>query len=235
MKKYLCFICSIVLLASFTACQKSELQAYNQKSAVYFAAFSDTDSLVHSMVGAPGEVDTVFVKVKLLGNQQGVDRKISLKVDPAFTDATEGLHYEKLQETYILPAHAFDVNIPVVLYKKDTVLTTRQFKLGLTIVSSDDLNVGYPTRLNAHVLFTNALVKPVYWDDFLKIYYGEYSQVKHRKCIALQGFDFPATKAEIPTSQYGIYMSYGRVACKYYTDNIVYDENGLRILPWAAF
>jgi len=217
------------------ACKKNEPLQYGEKPAVYFAAFSDKDSLVHSMVGARTNSDTVFVTVNLLGHQSPADRQLTIRVNNAYTDATENLHYEKLKDAYVFPANAFSVVIPVVLYKTDPALRTKYFRLGLDIVPSSDLNAGYPYRLAAHIVFTNELVQPVYWDAFLKLYYGEYSKVKHQKCIEVQGFDFPATRAEIPTSMIGTLMSYGRLVCKYYTDNIEYDENGTRIMPWAAF
>jgi hypothetical protein len=70
----------------------------------------------------------------------------------------------------------------------------------------------------------------------LVIYYGPYSRVKHDICIALQGHDFPETLQQFAAPPYsiGYWMSQGRIAAKYFTDNIVYDENGNQILSWPS-
>ena len=46
-------------------------------------------------------------------------------------------------------------------------------------------------------MITNQLVKPAYWDMPLALYFGEYSKVKHQRCILLMGHDFPLTKEEL--------------------------------------
>ncbi|MGX5819452.1 DUF4843 domain-containing protein [Chitinophaga lutea] len=231
-RNYLLLLLPVVLAM---ACKKNEPLLYEEKPAVYFSAFSDKDSLVHSMLGAKTNNDTVFVAIRLLGNKADKDRQVTLRVNAAFTNAKEGLHFEKLKDSYTFPANAFTATIPVVLYKTDPQLSHQYFRLGLDILPSADFGAGYPYRLTARILFTNELVKPDYWDAFLKLYYGDYSKAKHQKIIDIQGFDFPAVRASIPTAMYGTLMSWGRVVCKYYTDNTEYDENGNRILPWAAF
>jgi hypothetical protein len=228
MKKYYLFYL-LALTGLLFSCKKNEMQQYNEKSAVYFSAFSDKDSLIYSMVGKVKDFDTLFVQVKLLGNKSNIDRKVSVTLNKAYTTAIEGLHFEKLKESYVFRANSFVTSIPIVLYKTDPALASKRVKLGLTITNSEDLNVGYLDRINAHIQFTNELIKPANWDSYLISFYGAYSKVKHKKCIEVQGFDFNVSVSV------GKLMSYGRVMCKYYTDNIVNDENGNRIMPWAAF
>lgn len=224
------FLALLVLL--FSQCKRNELQQYTAKPAVYFSAFSEKDSVVHSLVGSNTINDTVFVKLQLLGNTVNKDLQFKIAVDPAYSTATEGKHYEKLKDSYVLPANTFSSTIPVVLYKTDQELNQKSFKIGLKVIGSEDLDVGYPNKSNAHIIFTNQLVKPAYWDTYLMIYYGAYSKVKHAKAIEIQQFDFPALRTDATPMQSKL-MSYGRIVCKYFTDNVVNDENGNRIQPWS--
>lgn len=228
----------IAILFIVAGCSKNKMEVYQQKPAVYFASFTDqNDSLTHSLAGSLSEADTVYLTINLLGNKLSEDKEFSLAVNPATTNAIEGVHFEKLKEKYVFPKGVFNIQVPVILYKKDALLDSEYVSLGLTLKASDEMDAGYPAKLNARILFTNQLVKPVYWDALLSLYYGAYSRVKHNVCIHLQGVDFPATQAlaiKAPYS-YSFWMSYGRVACLYFTNNIVNDEYGNRILPWAAF
>ncbi len=218
-------------------CKKNDPKVFEEKPAVYFSAFSATDSLVKSLVTSKTANDTVFVRVQLLGNVMPQDKTFKLMVDAKYTTAIEGTHYEKLKDTYVLPANQFSVNIPIVLYKTDPELTKKSFRIGVQIISSDNLDAGYVNRLNARIIFTNQLVKPSYWDSYLSIYYGAYSIVKHAKAVQVQQFDFPPTKPVNPelAVMQPKFQSYGRVLCTFYTENIVNDESGNRIVPWAAF
>lgn len=66
--------------------------------------------------------------------------------------------------------------------------------LELSLKATESLSLGYPDRVNMRLMITNQLVKPAYWDMPLALYFGEYSKVKHQRCILLMGHDFPLTK-----------------------------------------
>lgn len=232
--RYYVLTCIMVAVALY-GCKENERQLYSEKPAVYFTSFSEQDSLIHSLVAVESREDTVHLAVSLLGHAMPTAQKFKISVDPKYSTAIEGVHYEKLKEEYNVDPNKFRATVPLILIKGDPQLNTGFLKLGLRLTATNDLGVGYPNKLYAKVWFTNELVKPIYWDSFLKIYYGEYSKVKHQKCLDIQGFDFPATMAEIPSSMFGTLMSYGRLVCKYFTDNVVHDENDNRILPWPAF
>lgn len=237
MKKFEWILLAFVALL-LTSCKKNEPKIYTEKPAVYFATFSTTDSLTHSLVGSKTNNDTVFIKIQLLGNALNQDKSFKLIVDQQYTTATETKHYEKLKDSYLLPAGAFSVLVPVVFYKTDPDLQTKSYRLGIKVISSGDTDAGYANRINAHIIFTNQLVKPSWWDSYLLLYYGAYSRTKHAKAVELQQFDFPAEKPTTTSSPklseaQPVYQTYGRLLSKYYTDNVVNDENGNRIVPWA--
>ena len=87
-----------------------------------------------------------------------------------------------------------------------------------------------PPRVKMRLMITNQLVKPAYWDMPLALYFGEYSKVKHQRCILLMGHDFPLTKEELigwgGLNYYSYWMQQGRVVCEYYATHTEYDEDG---------
>lgn len=225
-----------LVVISFSNCEKNEIIKYNEKPAVYFSNLNDDDSLVYSFVGKSVTTDTLYLDMKLLGEKLPSAKKYKVHVNEAMTTAKVSVHYKKMDDFYTFPAGTFDAKLPVIIYNTDELLKTKSVMLTLTLESTGELNTGYPTKINAHIVITNQLIKPNYWDGLLVIFYGEYSKVKHKICIELQGHDFPPTQDDAFNPPYGIsyWMSYGRVASKYFTDHIVYDENGNRIMPWNA-
>lgn len=236
MKRLINIIIVSLVVISFSNCKKNEIIQYKEKSSVYFSNFNDNDSLVYSFVGKSGTTDTLYLDVKLLGEKLPVGKKYKVQVNGAMTTAKASVHYRTLDDSYTFPKDGFNTKLPVIIYNTDESLKTKSVTLTLTLQSTEELNTGYPTKLNAHLVITNQLIKPNYWDGLLVIFYGEYSKVKHKICIQLQGHDFPVTQdlADRPPYDFSYWGSYGRVAAKYFTDNVVYDENGNRILPWAA-
>ncbi len=236
MKQVLNVLPVLLLFSFFTGCKKNEIEQYKEKEAVYFLSFNANDSIVYSFAGKTKKTDTLYLDVKLLGNKLNAGKKYKIVVRENLTTAKEGIHYKKPEDHYVFPADTFDGKLPIVVYNKDEALSTRSVKLDLEIISTDELNAGYPSKSHARIVITNQLVKPVYWNGLLVIFYGEYSKVKHETCIRLQGHDFPISEplAMAPPYSISYWMSYGRIAAKYFTDNIVYDENGNRIMPWAA-
>lgn len=226
----------IFLVITAISCKKNEIIKYQEKPAVYFTNLPDGDSLVYSFIGKTVTTDTLYLDMKLLGDNLLSAKKYKVEVNEAMTTAEAGVHYKILDDFYTFPAAVFATKLPVIIYNTDESLKTKSVSLTLTIKSTEELNTGYPTKINAHIVITNQLIKPSYWNGLLVIFYGEYSKVKHTICIQLQGHDFPVTQNLAMDPPYGIayWMSYGRVAAKYFTDNVVYDENGNRILPWAA-
>lgn len=237
MKPSIITIAIVYLLILASGCSKNEMIVYEEKPSVYFSEISNEDSLVYSFAGKTIASDTIYLDLKLLGNKLKANKKYKIQVNDAGTTAKESLHYKKIEEFYSFPVDEFATKLPIIVYNTDPALANKSVALSLSIVSTDELNKGYPTNTTAHIIITNQLVKPIYWDDLLIIYYGEYSKVKHEICIRLQGHDFSPTQAiaTAPPYSYAYWMSYGRVAAKYFADNVVYDENDNRIMPWAAF
>ena len=79
------------------------------------------------------------------------------------------------------------------------------------------------------------LIKPEYWDKNFIDWFGEYSKVKHEKCIEQMGHDFPLTYEEAEDyNELGLqyWMLEGRELVDYFVKNPTRDENGNWIEPW---
>ena len=160
-----------------------------------------------------------------------------VEINPEST-AEEGVHYEPLLDEYIFTAGKSTVELPVyVKYSPD--LDEGTVTLSFRLVESDQMDVGYPNQLNARLLITNQLIKPVYWDSILSIYFSSYSKVKHEICTEIMGHDFPLTLEEAKyydnETIYGYWMHAGREAAAYFATHDVYDENDNLISTWIPF
>jgi hypothetical protein len=231
-------VIALIAMVAIYSCSQNEQMFYDEKPAVYFADMStDADSVVFSFLTTPENTAVVNLSVKLLGALYE-DKSFSVHVNPEST-AQEGVHYEALNETYTFPAGETTVDLPVhLLYSPD--LDSSLVELSVRLMANDEMDTGYPNRLNARVQVTNLLAKPSYWESLLYYYFGEYSKVKHQICSDLMGHDFPGTREEAEYYNdsytiYGYWQHAGREAAEYFAKNKVYDENGNLITTWVPY
>ncbi len=230
MKKY---IIKILLIAPFvfSACQENDRVLYSEKDAVQFSHFQ-SDSVIYSFAATAKEIDTVDIKIALLGQAQDYDRSYSVRVIDESSTAQKDLHYSALEKEYVMQANSFEATLPIILHSSDPVLKDSVFRIGIEVVQSEDFDIGVQERLKYFVYVTNQLSKPALWDDFLQYPFGPYSQTKHRYFIELYGIDFPATREEY-TSQSGLWRSYGVYLNDFFIENYpIVDEDGNSIEPW---
>ncbi len=230
---------SVVLWgALFAACQENKMDDFESDGAVYFQLntmnWNDAiDSLVYSFAGKTVEEDTIKLQVNLMGKAVDYDRTFHLIVDAGNTTAEEGVHFEPLKSAYVLPAFAYSVQIPIILYGQDPQLESRSFQLAVKLVATEDLQLGLTNRTFARLIFSNMLTQPSYWEDaYLDYYFGPYSKVKHEYCIQKLGTDFPATYTEF-INDWDAWVAYGKYMDNFFYENYpIYDENGNAIEPW---
>ncbi len=222
----------------FQACTENERLLFEEKESVYLSDYSTKglDSLVYSFLIKKKEVDTLYIKVKLLGSLLKEDKKFQVTVAEG-SSAIEGEHYMALPEFFEFKKGKGVVAFPLVVTNKNTQLDSIRVSLRLMLKETEDLGLGYADRLSMRVILTNQLVRPSYWDGFLWLYFGEYSKVKHKYCVDTMGHDFPLTLEEARYgAEYGIryWANWGRATSEYYAQNKVLDENGNLITPWDS-
>ena len=235
--KHLYYI--IFLLGLLSSCSENERMTYSEKSGVYFPDYvEDADSLVYSFLISQSDEDVINIQVKLLGALLDTPGKYKIVVSDKST-AVAGRHYEALPETFEFPAATPVTSFPIKVLKPGTELDDKIVTLELALEPTEDLDLGYLDRVNMRLMITNQIVKPSYWDMPLSLYFGEYSEVKHQRCILIMGHDFPLTEAELSgwggLNAYSYWMQQGRVVCEYYAIHTEYDENGNLITVWNPF
>ncbi|WP_439184630.1 DUF4843 domain-containing protein [Carboxylicivirga taeanensis] len=235
MKKTLIQLCLIIL--TIYGCSQNERLQYDEKPGVYFADYDqNSDSLVYSFTTTPNAIDTINLRVKILGSATK-DLVYKINVSSEST-AQEGVHYVGLNDTHTFPAGKSSTNLPLIL-TKSADLEDSMVTLSLELVGTDDMDVGYLDKSSVRIFLTDQLIKPQYWDSKFQRYFGEYSKVKHQLCIDIMGHDFPLTYQETRGwggySAYSYWMYVGREAAKYIATNDVYDENGKLIPLWEPY
>lgn len=219
------------------SCQKNESLIFDSKPGLYFGFEDDVDSLTFSMLGSITDRDTVRIPLKIMGNAINYDGKFKLEVVESATTAQVGKHYTALSNSYIFEAGIFVKDFELEVFKSDPDLEKESKSITLKIIESEDFGIGYTKNSIIKIMITNQIVKPVYWDMPLALYFGAYSKVKHNLIINILGHDFPLTldQAINPPYSFSYWMVGGRAVCQYVIENDVYDENNNKIMPWVTF
>lgn len=227
----------VFLIASLYSCDNDNM-VFHEKNGLYFETDKEVDSIYYSFLGRTLDLDTLNIPVVVMGSAMDKNRNYKVEVVQNLTTAKEGLHYKKLSESYVFGANKFKDYFQMVVSQEDPDLTMEDKIITLKIVESDDFDTGYKDRTTLKIYITNKLIKPSYWDNFLFIFFGEYSKVKHELAIGLMGHDFPflMSEATSPSAEHGItyWMIQGRALASYIIDNEVFDENGNKIYPWPV-
>ncbi len=233
MKKYLLILSVLVLFS----CQKYERLVFESKPGLYFALEDNKDTLAFSLLGTIVDKDTVKVPVKIMGNTLQKEGKFKVEIIPEATTAVAGKHYTKLKEFYVFEAGLFEKELEIEVSKSDPELEKVSKTIALRIIESDDFTVGYTKNSIVNIIISNQLIKPSYYDMPMSLYFGSYSKVKHNLIIRIVGHDFPLTLTQAIRAPYSIqyWIVAGRAACQYVIENDLYDENGVKIMPWSTF
>ena len=191
-------------------------------------------TLLYSFAGKTIAEDTVWLQVDLMGEAVGHDRTLKLSVDAENTTAVEGTHYEALRSSYVLPAGAYQIQVPIVLYNNDPVLENSTLQLAMQLEPTADLQLGLANRTKVRIQMTAMLTPPSYWNDLLVYYFGPYSKAKHEICIQVLGQDFPASYDEFMSGNYEYWVAAGTYMDNYFYENypIIDPETNMPIEPW---
>lgn len=227
MKKMAIILFSVLIIFS---CKKNERVIYMEKDGVYFTNYLDTATYSFTMT-TENEYD-FEIEVRVVGRASNVDRRFKLKLGENST-AEAGKHFRELEEYYIFPKGEVVTTIPIHLYCTED-LKEIAVVLDLQIDESEDFTVGFYGQTTTILAVTDRLVKPLYWDNVLSLYYSDYSRVKHQIATELMGHDFPLVwRNNANEAKY--YMLAGREASIYFIHNEVFDENGKLIETWDPF
>ncbi|MDR2282123.1 MAG: DUF4843 domain-containing protein, partial [Sphingobacterium sp.] len=155
MKKLLFKLLALVVVLCSVACQK-DLLTYAGKEGVYFGvqwgpAHGDSTVWAYQhytaieFVKMPDvNAKTITLRVMVTGEAKDYDRGFGVRVNVDSSDVVEGVDFEKLQDSYIVPAGKLYVDVPLTL-KRTVALQTTTKVLGINLVPSEDLALSIPT------------------------------------------------------------------------------------------
>ena len=172
----------LMLSPLFMACEK-DLPVYKPEEARLKFVYEYTrDTLTnYSFAYDNINVDTVWVKVRIMGFPEDRDRRISLKqLSTGENDAVPGTHYVAFDD--FIPRNEIERDIPVVL-KRDASLKSADYTLRFTFAPNDDFTYGSKERLHKRILIADQLIKPNNWDSYVEHFLGTYGPVKHQFLI----------------------------------------------------
>ena len=145
----------------FYSCSENDRLIYSEgmHDIYYSDVTKDKDSIFVSLLTAERELTTT-INVKLLGDTLRVSEKFKLEVIPGKTTAKEGVHYQKLPETYEFPTGVFEYKMPVTLIKGDEGITKAPVILALRLVPVAGLGIAYENRSVVRLIISDMLRKP---------------------------------------------------------------------------
>ena len=179
MKKINIFFIFSLGIILFTACSEDAIDTYHAPGDnVYFNINAD-NKVVYSFTDTTLDVTEValYLPVKLAGERVPYERTFNVEIIDTLTTAQSGLHYLPLSKSYALAADSGTFLLPVTLLNKDEILLDSTLTIGIRLLPSDELGVGFPLLLSAKISFSSRLEKPDWWDYWGQL--GTYSRTKH--------------------------------------------------------
>lgn len=183
------------IFAGLTGCEKSIDAAYEEDARIYFfERYNDLGQAritnrTFSFLLMPSSLleDTVYIKVKTMGNPKDYDRYTIGEALPEGTTAVEGVDYKFIPG--LIAAGQVEGLLPIVLYRTERI-QTEDVVLNLTIGETADFRAGVVEDRYFSYSWSDKLSKPGNWDDplFGLVYiFGDYSDVKYRFIIDVLG------------------------------------------------
>jgi hypothetical protein len=179
---------AVVLLA--VSCQKKEIALYQDTARIRIMGDSaqqpQGDSVVYSFAVKPSSVTETPINVMayIIGETAARNRSFKLEVN---TDRTTALPAEYvLPSSFIMPAGAIRVAVPVTIKRTDRLMNTTA-RLTLRLVATDDFKNGPAYTSSFTIAWNNIYTKPVSW-SVIQWLVGAYSLNKYKLVIDATGY-----------------------------------------------
>jgi len=150
-----------------TSCVEKDIMLYENDPRIFFqipgsGSVALRDSLVFSFPSKPniGASDTLWFKACVMGVASPTSREIGIKVNTEKSTAIEGVNYKIVSK--VMPANAYSVMIPVVVYRAG--LLNKSVRLELQVVENSNFKIGYERYNKAIFIWGDKYIKPDIWD-----------------------------------------------------------------------
>ena len=183
MNRFAC-IFAILLLTVFAACSEKDVEKFGTDSYVVFEmptygyGNTERDSIVLSFpaLGEGCNEDTLWFKARVTGLAVPYDRPVSIGVNDTATTAKEGDNY--LLPSVSIPANAYTVDIPLVVYREG--LQDTSVRLELTIEANEYFGVGFESASKAIFVWGDKYIKPDNWEtsNYVRCF-GQFTETRY--------------------------------------------------------
>ncbi|WEK18479.1 MAG: DUF4843 domain-containing protein [Candidatus Pedobacter colombiensis] len=162
-------VCSLVFSLGFllSSCSEKNIAGYENDPRIFFqipgtGSVALRDSIIYSFPAHPTvkDQDTLWFNACIMGNAAAVDRQVGIKINTDKSTAVEGLNFKI--DSKIMPANAFKVRIPIVIYR--TGLLNKSVRLQVEVQESKDFKIGYERYNKAVFIWGDKFLKPDIWD-----------------------------------------------------------------------
>lgn len=182
MKKITFIICCIIAVY---ACNKEEIMIYDSGR---YIQFEDTykDTTTSSFFFYPDQTSFQLPMVlKLIGDTLENNLNYKLEISTEYTDAPTNSY--ALEPSFVFEKGNI-TDTTYITFNKVTEFETKEFKVVVDVVSTDDLLVGETIYSRKAFKISSMISQPSWWDDvFTDFYLGVYSEKKFRAFIDITG------------------------------------------------
>ena len=197
MKRLMLYIASVMLIGS-QACEKDPTFNFRGEDRIYFSypkeldrwgneTDRELDSIVYTFVSLPAEVvdDTIWLKVKRVGERAEVDKSYAVSVVADSSTAVEGVDFESLKPSYVFRKNLGVDSFPLIVCREH-LKTVPSKNILLTLEATPDFDIGFVEYKNIRINISDYLPRPGDW-DYIEGFLGEYHYLKYEKWIEMTG------------------------------------------------
>lgn len=181
MKKYIFILTT--LITSIWSCQK-DLDLYSGRDFIYFNPSAGLDSTYFSFayVDVDKMVDSLYIQVRTGGEVRDYNRQMKVKI--AETNATEGIDFRALSDSYTIGAgNTFGVILVELL--RPEILKKEERYIILELEENEYFTLNYPSKVTSSrkeysairykIYFSEIMTPPTRWSTYE---FGEFSVKK---------------------------------------------------------
>lgn len=173
------------LILGFAACEKDSLLRYDLGRYVNFVQTDEKNATVFSFSHYPGYEDyTLHYDVQLTGDLPTEDIAFALEIDPEST-ATAEMYDIDLHP--VIKKGEVKGTVDITLRNPNGILTDREVTLIVRIASNEHFKPGFEGYRTVKIDYNDKVSKPLWWNDTVAIYLGEYDEEKFRHFVICTG------------------------------------------------
>lgn len=168
----------------------------------------------------------INIPIKVTGLPTDYDRTFSLAVDAKNTTAVEGVNYQALKSSYIMPSNEVSTYIPIKIFRTSDIANAPK-DLQLYITSSSDFSSPVIAEQSViHLRFNDILTEPKWWKKWIAVL-GRWSRAKYQRWLVIWGttnLTMEGPGAPIPSLHPKEALAAEKLR-EYFTNHPTYDEN----------